>query len=56
MCNECHSKRNYLKYKLFQGAIKPSNPNIINLIIKTKFHNHNLVYCRSSRNVNVYND
>jgi hypothetical protein len=56
MCNECHAKKKYIKKKVFPDNIKPSNPDIINPIIKTKFHNHNLVYCRSSRSVIGYNE
>ena len=55
MCNECHSKKKYIKKKGFQDDIEPSNPDITNPIIKTKFHKHNLVYCRSSRRVIGYN-
>jgi phage tail tube protein FII len=55
MCNECHAKKKYTKKKAFQDGIKPSNPDITNPIINTKFHNHNLVYCRSSRSVIGYN-
>ena len=55
MCDNCHSKGEYTKKKIFPKGIKPSNPNIINPIIKSKHHEHNLIYCRSSRSIIGYN-
>ena len=49
MCKKSHTKKKYKRNKEFQNGIKPSNPDIKNPIIKSKYHNHNLVYCRSSR-------
>ena len=56
MCDKCHSKGNYIKKKSFPDNLKlnPSNKNIINPVLKTEYHNHNLYYCRSSRSVIGY--
>ena len=56
MCDECHSKGNYIKKKSFPDNLKlnPSDKNILNPVLKTEYHNHNLYYCRSSRSVIGY--
>ena len=55
LCKECHSVRNLPNKKEFQEQVKPSNPYIKNPILTTRFHEHNLIYCRSSINSNFYN-
>jgi len=56
MCDNCHSKGNYIKKKSFPDNLKlnPSDKNILNPVLKTEYHNHNLYYCRSSRSVIGY--
>ena len=56
MCDKCHSKGNYIKKKSFPDNLKlnPSDKNILNPVLKTEYHNHNLYYCRSSRSVIGY--
>ena len=54
MCDKCHSKGNYTKKKVFPDGIKPSNPDIKYPILKSNHHEHNLIYCRSSRSVVGY--
>ena len=55
MCDNCHSKGEYTKKKVFPEGIKPSNLNINNPIKKINHHPHNLIYCRSSRSIIGYN-
>ena len=54
MCDICHSKGNYTKKKLFPGGIKPSNTDIKNPILKSNYHEHNLIYCCNSRSAVGY--
>ena len=55
MCEDCHSKGNYLKKKPLPDDIKPSITSIINPFLQSKHHEHRLVYCRTSRRVIGYN-
>ena len=56
MCDKCYSKRNYSKKKIFKDlVVKPSNAEIKEPKLKSKYHKHNLIYCRSSRNFIGYN-
>ena len=56
MCDKCYSKRNYSKKKIFKDlVVKPSNVEIKEPKLKSKYHKHNLIYCRSSRNFIGYN-
>ena len=56
MCDICHLKRNYPKKRIFQELdIKPSNDKIKEPKLKSKYHQHDLIYCRSSRNFINYN-
>ena len=55
MCDECHSKGNYIKKKVFPEGVEPSNKFVNRKKLKTDYHPHNLVYCRSSRSVIGYN-
>jgi len=55
MCDFCHEKGDYTKKKVFPDDIQPSNTDIKNPILKSNHHQHNLVYCRSSRSVIGYN-
>ena len=49
LCEKCHSERNLPKRSEFKEEVKPSNSKITNLIIRSIFHEHNLIYCRTSR-------
>ena len=56
MCDKCYSEGKYQKKRVFpNNEINPSNIDIKNPKIKSKFHEHNLIYCRSSRNFIGYN-
>ena len=48
MCIECHEKGNYYMKKSFPQNLIPSN-NINKHFFKTDYHEHRLVYCRTSR-------
>ena len=56
LCKKCHSERNLPNPKEFKEEIKPSNSYIKNPILTTRFHEHNLIFCRSSRNSDFYNN
>ena len=49
LCKKCHSERNLPKVIEFNEEVKPSNLSIKNPIFKSEFHEHNLIYCRTSR-------
>ena len=55
MCDECHSKGNYVKKKVFPDGVTPSNTSVNKKFFQTDYHDHQLVYCRSSRSVIGYN-
>ena len=56
MCDKCYSEGKYQKKRVFPNKeINPSNIDIKNPKIKSKFHEHNLIYCSSSRNFIGYN-
>ena len=55
MCDECHSKRDYIKKKVFPESVTPSNTSVKKNFFKTNHHEHRLVYCRTSRSVIGYN-
>ena len=55
MCDECHSKGNYIKKKVFPDGVTPSNTSVNIKFFQTDYHDHRLVYCRSSRAVIGYN-
>jgi hypothetical protein len=55
MCEECHSKGQYIKKKVFPDGITPSNTSVNKKFFQTDYHEHQLVYCRSSRSVIGYN-
>ena len=55
MCEECHSKGEYVKKKVFPDGITPSNSSVNKNFFLTDYHEHQLVYCRSSRSVIGYN-
>ena len=55
MCDECHSKGNYIKKKVFPDGVTPSNKSVKENFINAAYHEHRLVYCRSSRSVIGYN-
>ena len=54
MCDECHSKGHYDKKKVFPEGVTPSNTSVNKKFFKTDYHDHRLVYCRSSRSVIGY--
>ena len=49
MCQDCHEKGKYFMKKSFPQNTKPSNANVKKHFFKTDYHEHRLVYCRSSR-------
>ena len=55
MCDNCHSKGEYIKKKAFPEGVKPTNKMVNKKYFKTDYHDHRLVYCRSSRSVIGYN-
>ena len=54
LCNECHAKRKYTIKKAFPDNVQPSNPSVKEDFLDTDYHEHRLVYCRSSRSVLQY--
>ena len=50
MCNECYTNRNYPKKKEFPQNVIPTNPSVKEKYYDAAYHNHKLVYCRTSRN------
>ena len=55
MCDECHSKGNYIKKKVFPDNVEPTNTSVTIQFIESKYHRHRLAYCRTSRSVIGYN-
>ncbi len=55
MCDECHSKGKYIKKKVFPEDVTPSNTSVEKTFFQTDYHEHRLVYCRTSRSVIGYN-
>ena len=55
LCEECHSKQNYNKKKVFPEGVKPSNKSVNIKFLDTDYHEHRLIYCRSSRSAIGYN-
>ena len=55
MCDNCHSKGEYIKKKAFPEGVKPTNKMVKKKYFETDYHEHRLVYCRSSRSVIGYN-
>ena len=57
MCENCvivlYSKNNFLKKSLPKEAT-PSNKSVNIQFYNSDYHNHRLVFCRSSRNFNYY--
>ena len=49
MCQECHEKGKYFMKKSFSPNISLANPKIDRDIFQTDYHEHKLVYCRTSR-------
>ena len=54
MCQNCHSKGNYLKKKAFPANINTFISTIINPFLESKHHEHKLVYCITSRSAIGY--
>ena len=55
LCEECHSKEKYDKKKVFPEGVKPSNKSVNIKFLETDYHEHRLIYCRSSRSAIGYN-
>ena len=55
LCEECHSKGKYDKKKVFPEGVKPSNKSVNIKFLDTDYHEHRLIYCRSSRSAIGYN-
>ena len=55
MCDNCHSKGEYIKKKAFPEGVEPTNKMVNKKYFETDYHHHRLVYCRSSRSVIGYN-
>jgi hypothetical protein len=49
MCENCHYEKKYYMKKSFPKGTKPSNPSVPIHELKTDYHPHKLVYCRTSR-------
>ena len=49
MCENCHYKNNYFMKKSFPKGAKPSNKSVNVHFFNTDYHEHRLVFCRSSR-------
>ena len=56
ICENCHYKNKYLTKKSFPKNTCPSNSSIKVNFIKTDYHEHNLVYCRCSKNLAFFSD
>ena len=56
MCEDCNDKGKYHMKKSFPPNTVPSNPNVNVNVFKTDYHEHQLIYCRSSRGFFYYND
>ena len=56
MCEDCHDKRNYFMRKSFPKNTNPSNSSVNIHFLDTDYHEHRLVYCRSSRHFTFFNN
>jgi hypothetical protein len=56
ICENCHYKNKYLTKKSFPKNTCPSNSSIKVNFLKTDYHEHNLVYCRCSKNLAFFSD
>ena len=55
MCENCHYKNNYFMKKSFPKGAKPSNDSVNVHFFNTDYHEHRLVFCRSSRRFCEFN-
>lgn len=55
MCENCHYNKKYFMKKSFPPGIKPSNSSVNIHCLKAAYHDHRLVYCRSSRHFYGFN-
>ena len=55
MCEKCHEKKKYFMKKSFPKGTKPSNTRIHEQFLNTDYHEHRLVFCRSSRKFDFFN-
>ena len=55
MCDKCHAKGKYTKKKEITEDKEPSNTDVKNPVLKSPRHQHNLIYCRTSRSVIGFN-
>ena len=55
MCKNCHFQKKYFMKKSFPKEAKPSNDSVNIHFLDTDYHEHRLVFCRSSRHFICYN-
>ena len=55
MCETCHGKNKYFMKKSFPQGTKPSNSQIKDQFLNSDYHEHRLVFCRSSRKFEFFN-
>ena len=55
MCEGCHYLKKYFMKKSFPKGTKPSNSSVNIHFLDTDYHEHRLVFCRSSRHFRFYN-
>ena len=55
MCEKCHEKNKYFMKKSFPEGTKPSNSAVTEQFLSTDYHEHKLVFCRSSRKFDFFN-
>ena len=55
MCKNCHYTKHYFMKKSFPKGVKPSNEFVNIHFLDTDYHQHRLVFCRSSRHFIFYN-
>jgi hypothetical protein len=55
MCKNCHYTKHYFMKKSFPKGVKSSNEFVNIHFLDTDYHQHRLVFCRSSRHFSFYN-
>ena len=56
LCEKCHEKNKYFMKKSFPEETTPSNSQIKEPFLTTDYHEHKLVFCRSSKKFDFFND
>ena len=56
LCENCHMERNLPKRKAFQEEIEPPYLDIKSPFTQSQYHEHKLIYCRSSRYTSKFNN